>query len=97
LAEIDFNIAELRQIAWNQLGIRVPLGVSAQVIHELLQYQRKTVPENGVNTLRDQIMRFISEHPNRLSMPCDGNCYSHTDGVVIYCHRRLLEEIARAT
>jgi len=29
---------------------------------------------------------------NRLSLPCDGDCYQHPDGMVLHCHTTLKED-----
>ena len=91
----NINDAELRQIAWNQLDQRITHGTNPEQVHGILQYKQNEVPENVVNQYRDKIINFIEKHPNRLSMPCDGNCYQHADGVVLYCYMSLKEELKR--
>lgn len=83
--------AELRHIVWQQLGIRVSPEVTGQQMEELLHYRldAKDLPTNPVNDMRDQIIEFIRDNQDRLSLPCDGDCYQHTDAMVLNCHNMV--------
>ena len=85
---------ELRHIVWEQLAIRPPLTASADDMHKLLHYEipPSTLGTGHVNTYRDTLISFIKAHTDQLSLPCDGNCYAHTDGLVISCYQQLLED-----
>ena len=85
---------ELRYILWEHLGIRASRTVSNSDMHKLLHYElyQDETPPNPINDMRDLIMRFITANKNRLSIPCDGNCYAHSDGVVLACYRQLKED-----
>jgi hypothetical protein len=85
---------ELTHIAWENHGKRIAIHEddNPEQIQELLSYKTDEVMESPFNCMRDEIMLYIKEHRNMLSLPCDGNCYRHTDGVVIYCHQQLREE-----
>ena len=91
----DISIKELQHIVWEQLGIRPPRNATAQQLHEILQYRihERDLPRNPINNMRDTIMSFIRAHKGRLSIPCSGNCYEHSDGRVIGCYIELEEDI----
>lgn len=83
--------SELQQVAWNTMNVRISGNVPKEQMHDFLQY-KESVDESSVNTLRNELIEFIGENKSRLSLPCDGDCYQHHDGVVLYCHRALLED-----
>jgi hypothetical protein len=83
---------ELRHIVWEQMGVRACATVPDEQLHEFLQYKRDEITPSPINKMRDELMTFIEENRNRLILPCDGDCYSHHDGVVIHCHRQLKEK-----
>ena len=82
---------ELRHIVLEQMDVRVDPSADKESLHDLLQYRIKKLPESPINKLRDELISFIKENRSKLSLPCDGDCYQHHDGVVIYCHKKLLE------
>lgn len=59
---------------------------------DFLMYKAKTLPRSPVDDKRDAIIDYIKENRNRLSLYCDGNCYNHHDGVVLYCYNLLIKE-----
>ncbi len=79
---------ELAHIIWKQLGIRVHPAVDGRSATELLWYklQLDALKQNPSNVLRDELIAFIQEHEEQLSLPCDGNCYNHTDAKVLQCY-----------
>ena len=79
---------ELAHVIWEEHGKRAAPGQ----IQDILSYKIDEMPESPINHMRDEIMLYIKEHRNMLSISCDGNCYGHTDGVVIYCHKKLMED-----
>ncbi len=85
---------ELRQVVWNQLDIRVSPIVTEETMHQLLNYEVEEVdtPVNIVELARISIMEYIRFNKGRLSLPCDGNCYNHADGIVLHCYAELLKE-----
>ena len=83
---------ELLHIVYEQLGLRIDPRTPKEDLHKLLQYKVKTLPNTPINEMRNRLMTFIENNRSRLSLPCNGNCYEHHDGVVLYCHRQLLEE-----
>jgi|TARA_Y100000310_G_scaffold315809_2_gene366808 hypothetical protein len=83
---------ELLHRAWEDRGKRIHIHENTEQIQELLLYKEAEVPANPFNHMRDEIMLYIKEHKNMLSLPCDGNCYGHTDGVVVFCHQQLMED-----
>tara|TARA_A200000159_G_scaffold146990_1_gene153710 strand:+ start:270 stop:590 length:321 start_codon:yes stop_codon:yes gene_type:complete len=82
------NKEELLQAVWESTGERVDRSLSESQIKEFLSY--KSVAQSPVNKLRDDIINFIQSNKQQLSLPCDGDCYQHHDGVVLYCHTQLL-------
>lgn len=85
------TLSELRHRIWDESGIRVSHSASREQLEAFIQY-KKDVPESPVNGLRDKIISFIKQNRNRLSLSCDGDCYQHHDGVVLFCHSQLIEE-----
>ena len=85
---------ELLQIAWNQLDVRASLLCTVEELHALIQYDTfaDDLPDNIVNWARMAIMDYITENEGCLSLPCDGNCLAHSDGVVLNCYTELLQE-----
>lgn len=85
---------ELRYIVYEQLGIRPSNRLTTAELHDLLSYKitEKQVEQNDVNFCRDTIMAFIKRHREQLSIPCNANCYEHSDAIVISCWRQLNED-----
>ena len=85
---------ELKHIAWRQLGVRVSPQATSEEIHDLLQYRKdeSELPPNPVNELRDTLIEFIETNRENLSLPCSGNCYTHEDGLVVFCYRQFKED-----
>lgn len=83
---------ELLQEAWESYDRRIGVSPNTEQNQALLSYNNSEVPDSPFNPMRDEIMQYIKEHKNMLSLPCDGNCYGHTDGVVVFCYQKLMEE-----
>lgn len=88
--------AEMRHIVWQQLGVRVPPGTTVEQMERLLHYQLlpSELPRHPINDMRDEIIRFIENNRDRLSLPCGGDCYQHTDAMVLNCHDMVRGEDA---
>ena len=89
---------ELMGIVWKQMQIRVSPSAGISELHALLQYKidKEDLPYNLVNDMRDEIISFIEKYRNQLSLPCHGDCYQHTDSVVTFCYRQLVEDTRNA-
>tara|TARA_Y100000114_G_C11762492_1_gene330678 strand:- start:899 stop:1240 length:342 start_codon:yes stop_codon:yes gene_type:complete len=87
----QMNRSELQQVAWNTRETRISRNHSLVQMHEFLQYKEDVAP-TPVNAKRDELIQFIQTNKNRLSLPCNGDCYQHVDGVVLFCHAALLED-----
>ena len=83
---------ELLHVAWEECGKRIAIHENPKQIQELLLYKKDEVTDSPFNVMRDEIMQYIKDKRNMLSLPCDGNCYGHTDGVVAFCHQQLMED-----
>ena len=83
---------ELRHIVLEQMGVRVDPSTSAEEMHNFLQYRTRSIEQTPINKMRENLITFIEDNRSRLSLPCNGNCYEHHDGVVLFCYRQLLEE-----
>lgn len=84
------NKNEFIQTVWDSTGRRVTRPSQEVQIEDLERY--KVVEESPVNRKRSELIEFIQENKNRLSLPCDGDCHNHHDGVVLYCYTKLLED-----
>ena len=93
------TLPELRHIVWEQLGIRAPLTTPPIKLHNLLDYTiaAEDLASGLINSMRDKITEYILGHEGRLSLPCHGQCYEHSDGVVLNCYIELVRELANAT
>ena len=89
---IPLKPLELLHVAWEQHGRRIAMHENPGQIQELLSYKDDEVQSSPFNPMRDEIMLYIKDRKNMLSLPCDGNCYGHTDGVVAFCHQQLMED-----
>ena len=87
------KLQELRHIVLEQMGTRPSLKASEENLYSFLNYETACIEENEFNNYRDQIMEFIRENKGRLSLPCNGNCYEHTDATVLFCHKQLMEDM----
>lgn len=85
-----FQRQELAHLVWRNLRVRVSPRVPVEELEQLLSLQRDTTPQHEINRMRDQIKQFVTENRDRLSLFCDGNCYNHTDGVVVACYLKFL-------
>lgn len=83
---------ELRHIVLEQMDVRVDPSVDTEKLHDFLQYRTRSIEQTPINNMRDKLITFIEENRSRLSLPCNGNCYEHHDGVVLFCYQQLLEE-----
>ena len=90
---MHLTTAELRHIVWLQLGLRVAPSVTDAQMRDLLSYKldARDLPPNPVNQARDEIIQYIQKNRERLSLPCDGDCYQHPDGMVLHCHATFKE------
>jgi hypothetical protein len=87
----SFNPHELRHLVWRNFKVRVHPEASAEHLEDLLSLRVDVTPANPLNKVRDQIISHVAKNRNRLSLFCDGDCYKHTDGVVLACHKKYLE------
>lgn len=87
----ETTVAESRQRAWDIREKRVSHKATKEQIEDFIQY-KGVVPESSVNALRDELIEFINNNRNRLSLPCGGDCYQHHDGVVLFCHSQFIED-----
>jgi hypothetical protein len=83
--------AELRHIVWRLYGIRARHDATAQHLRDLIFLKIRQTPANPVNQYREELMRYVSENKQQLSLFCDGNCHGHTDATVLYCYTQLEE------
>ncbi len=84
--------AELRHIVWEQMARRPAPNCEEGLMDDYLMYRAKSLPRSPVDDKRDAIIEYIKSNKNRLSLYCDGDCYQHHDGVVLYCYDRLIQE-----
>ncbi len=85
------NRSELLQVAWESKGARIDPGSTEAQIKGFLR-DKEDVELSPANAKRDELIQFIKSNRSRLSLPCGGDCYQHTDGVVLFCHSQLLED-----
>lgn len=85
------NINELRQLVYVHYNIRVHPNAPKEHLVALLSLDRLTTPQHEMNKIRDQIKEFVRDNKDRLSLFCDGDCYKHSDAVVLDCYKNFLE------
>ena len=91
----DLSIKELQHVVWEQLGIRPSPRATTEQLHSILRCEiyERNLPQNPVNRMRNTLISFIKAHEGRLSLPCSGDCYEHSDGRVISCYIELEEDL----
>ena len=67
-------------------------SATEEEMEDLLNYRKSSTRRNPIDDHRDEIIEFIERNKGRLSLPCSGNCYEHSDAVVLFCHRSLTKE-----
>ena len=85
------NANELRYLVYTHYNIRVHPNAPKEHLVELLTLERTGTPQHELNNIRDQIIDFVKQNKARLSLFCDGNCYKHSDAVVLDCYKNFLE------
>jgi len=87
--------AEVAQLVKDNLGYWPSAGLSKDDAVKALSFNLKNPPTNTVDVLRREIVTYIQANKDRLSMKCDGDCFSHPDGVVVACHLLLKRELEK--
>ena len=65
--------------------------MGADDMRRLLAFERGFHPEGSpIDVMRRELMQYIQDNDNRLSLPCDGNCFNHQDLTVICCHQQIV-------
>ena len=91
-ADIEaMNANELRHLVYVHYNVRVHPGAPKEHLVKLLTLEKLGTPQHELNRIRDQIIAFVKENKSRLSLFCDGNCYKHSDAVVLDCYKNFLE------
>ncbi len=85
------NKSELLQEVWETKGARLNPSTDVPQIIDFLR-DKSDVALSPANKKRDELISFIKSNKGRLSLPCNGDCYQHHDGVVLFCHSQLLED-----
>ena len=76
---------------YRHYGIRVShLATKAHML-ALLELRARVTPDNPINRMRTELIAYVAQNKQRLSLFCSGNCYEHMDAVVLNCHRQLLQ------
>ena len=88
----NIGAAELRHIVWKQIGVRADPATGTKQLHEFLQYKIDEIPSSCIDDMRKELIDFIKVNKNKLSLPCDGDCHQHTDGVVLSCYKTYQED-----
>lgn len=57
----------------------------------MLRFENVAIVPSRINTKRDELVAYIGNNPENLSLYCDGNCYAHDDALVLWCHRQLTQ------
>ena len=55
------------------------------------------IAESPINAMRNDIREYIRANPENLSLYCDGNCFAHHDGIVLWCHDQFITQAKPAT
>ena len=90
----DLTRLEMQAIAWERLGIRAAPSTTKEQYLALFSFEipKEDLPPNPVNNMRDELIAFIAAHRDQLSLPCEGDCYQHSDGVVLACYLQYKED-----
>lgn len=89
---MEYSTAVLRHLVWRGTGQRPSPDMTRA---ELLAVMRLTldVRASPLDERRREIVDFLEANKHRLSFPCHGNCFQHTDITVIFCHNQLKQEL----
>jgi hypothetical protein len=91
--ESRVSASELREAVWELIGHRAHPGATKEQLFDMLEYKDVNIGQSPVNVMRKELMAYIASNNGRLSMWCDGNCFAHSDLIVVSCHRQLLSEL----
>lgn len=83
--------AELRHLVWRLYGVRADHRAPARHLEGLVLLKIRTTPENPINDMRRELIQFVADNTERLSLFCDGKCDGHTDATVLFCYAQLEE------
>ncbi len=91
--EPRLQTAELHHVLFAQMGTRTHPATPEEHIHEFLMYDRESLPPSPIDEMRKELLAYITKNSEQLSLPCHGECDKHSDGVVVFCYTKLLEEL----
>lgn len=83
---------ELETICFQQLGRWPSSSATADDIRRALRYEAE-LPPSVEDEQRKELTDFITENRDRLSLPCNGDCYAHPNFVVRWCYEDLKEAL----
>ena len=84
------NKGEARTLIWAHLGVRVDHAAPARHLRDLIYGNINKTKQNRVNPMRDELIEYIKQNKQQLSLFCPGDCYEHTDVIVLNCYTQLL-------
>lgn len=87
---------ELLGVMWEQMGVRPSPNCSLDDMLAVANLEASVglVHDRGpVNKMRRELIGFIRDNETELSLECDGDCYKHSDGVVIHCWNQLQRDL----
>lgn len=87
----EVNSNELRHLVYKFYGVRVHPNAPREHLLKLLNMETRRTAQHELNNVRNRIQKFVTENKDRLSLFCDGNCYQHSDGVVLSCYKYFME------
>lgn len=87
------NRHELDSILLDSDGIRPDPAAPEEEIKDVINCRsfNKDRLRTRVDALRSEVSTFVKKNRTELSLHCNGECSEHTDLIVLWCYRQLLE------
>ena len=92
------NISKSEKISliYKEFGIRLSSSIEEYLLDEILSFKLLpkyiTPAKFDYNSMRITIINYIKEFKDQLALPCDGNCFNHSDAMVTNCFIELVRE-----
>lgn len=84
------NKSEARSLIWKHMKVRVDHAAPAAHLRDLIYGNVSTTKQNRVNPMREELIEYIKNNKQQLSLFCPGDCYQHPDVMVLNCYTQLL-------
>jgi hypothetical protein len=81
---------ELLDMCFILTGKSLHPGTEKQQIIDFMGYKEVELEPNPVNEMRAELVAFLKEYSEQVILPCNKNCYQHSDATVVACYSEYL-------